>query len=190
MEPKHKRIIEAAIALFAQRGLDNISTAQIARAADVSLPILLQEFDSKEPLLQEILHQLKRETIRVAHNDLRIDMGLREHLSLVWHNLIEWALEHPERYQLLLTLCTSNQAQTLLGLSHDDFSHLFPKEPMLDAIEHGTIATLPSLYHQHLFRLLLDGTVQYILRTKPDDKQCRLYIDQTFALYWRAIHNR
>ncbi|MEG3640959.1 TetR/AcrR family transcriptional regulator [Magnetococcus sp. PR-3] len=189
MSGKRKQILEVAMQLFAQRGLLNVSTGQIAMAANLSPALLLQEFDGKEDLLVEILRDLKLASNSAAHKDLRLDMGLREHLNIMWHHAITWALSNPQHYQLLLELSISEEALTLLGLTHDDFSHLFPKHALMEAMGHGEIATLPMTFHQQLFRTQLDGTVQFILRTKPDPKQSKVYIEQSFAIYWRGIHN-
>ncbi|EFC81363.1 TetR/AcrR family transcriptional regulator [Parafrankia sp. EUN1f] len=51
----HDALSEAAIALFLERGFDNVSVAEVAAAAEVSKPTLFAYFPTKEDL---VLHRL------------------------------------------------------------------------------------------------------------------------------------
>ena len=57
MTDKQKRILEAALRLFAQEGYNATSTAKVAKAAGVSEGLIFRHFESKEGLLNAILAQ-------------------------------------------------------------------------------------------------------------------------------------
>lgn len=58
MTPKRDRIITAAIALFAEKGFRNTSTAEIASQAGVAQGTLFYHFKNKEGILTEVLREL------------------------------------------------------------------------------------------------------------------------------------
>lgn len=53
--PKQKRIIEAAISLFAEKGYSNTSTAEIAKVAEVSEGSIFKHYGKKDKLLISLI---------------------------------------------------------------------------------------------------------------------------------------
>lgn len=56
-EASKKRILEAALPLFAEQGFEKTSIRQIAQAAEISQGLMYNYFSSKDHLLQEIIRQ-------------------------------------------------------------------------------------------------------------------------------------
>ena len=54
---KKKRIVEAGYALFADNGYYNVSTAEIAKAAEVSTGSVYRYFQDKKDILAEVLNE-------------------------------------------------------------------------------------------------------------------------------------
>ncbi len=52
---KQQRIVEAAIRLFAEKGYSNTSTAEIAKAADVSEASIFKQYGTKDKLLLSLV---------------------------------------------------------------------------------------------------------------------------------------
>ncbi len=61
---RRRQLIEAAIDCFADFGYRGTTTAQLARAAEVSEPVLYQHFASKHDLFVALLEQVGREVLR------------------------------------------------------------------------------------------------------------------------------
>ncbi|MGK5554774.1 TetR/AcrR family transcriptional regulator [Actinomadura kijaniata] len=56
--PVRRRILDAAVRLFAERGFDGTSVQEVVAAAEVTKGALYHYFDSKTDLLYEIYHSL------------------------------------------------------------------------------------------------------------------------------------
>lgn len=62
----HDALSEAAIALFLERGFDDVSVADIAAAADVSKPTLFKYFATKQDLVMHRIADHRHEAARLA----------------------------------------------------------------------------------------------------------------------------
>ena len=66
-EETKKRLLEAAIKLFSERGFDGVSTRDIAAAAETTLPSIPHHFESKEGIYQAVLASIAEEmTARIS----------------------------------------------------------------------------------------------------------------------------
>ncbi|MBS2539721.1 TetR/AcrR family transcriptional regulator [Catenulispora sp. NF23] len=83
-------IYEAAMALFAERGYDHVTMAEIARAADVAPATVFTHYASKEDLVYELRH--------VANDRLRVALGSRAAEVGVLTAVKEWQLAMYEYY--------------------------------------------------------------------------------------------
>ena len=83
-------IFEAAMALFAERGYDHVTMAEIARAADVAPATVFTHYASKEDLVYELRH--------VANERLRAALRTRAPEIGVLAAVKEWQLEMYEYY--------------------------------------------------------------------------------------------
>jgi AcrR family transcriptional regulator len=83
-------IHEAAMNLFAERGYDHVTMAEIARAADVAPATVFTHYASKEDLVHELRH--------VANDRLRAALGTRAPEIGVLAAVKEWQLEMYEYY--------------------------------------------------------------------------------------------
>ena len=66
-EQKRKRIRKVATKLFVEKGFENTTTRDIAKAADINKAALYYYFDSKEDLLYQILD----DTVRIGLDRIR-----------------------------------------------------------------------------------------------------------------------
>jgi AcrR family transcriptional regulator len=66
-EQKRKRIRKVATKLFVEKGFENTTTRDIAKAADINKAALYYYFDSKE----ELLYQILDDTVRIGLDRIR-----------------------------------------------------------------------------------------------------------------------
>lgn len=60
---RRRQLLDVAKRLFAQNGYRNSTTANIAKAANVTEPILYRHFRSKKNLFLEVINEIRRETL-------------------------------------------------------------------------------------------------------------------------------
>ena len=76
-EEAHRKVLLAAIDLFAERGIEAASMDAIARASGVSKATIYKHWADKEALLMEVLelvHGLKRQPVAMDSGDLAADL--------------------------------------------------------------------------------------------------------------------
>jgi AcrR family transcriptional regulator len=61
-EARRKQLVEVAIETIASEGFINTTLADIARRADISKGVISYHFDSKDELINEVIHALLRES--------------------------------------------------------------------------------------------------------------------------------
>ena len=83
-------IFEAAMTLFAERGYDHVTMAEIARAADVAPATVFTHYASKEDLVYELRH-VANERLRTALRTLAPEVGVLAAVK-------EWQLQMYEYY--------------------------------------------------------------------------------------------
>ncbi|MBW2609062.1 MAG: TetR family transcriptional regulator [Deltaproteobacteria bacterium] len=82
-EQKREIIRNAAARLFAEKGFENTTTRDIARAADISNASLYYYFDSKEELLYQILDKEMSSGLDMIMEIEKSDISLKEKLSRI-----------------------------------------------------------------------------------------------------------
>lgn len=99
-----QRVLEAAIAEFASRGMDGASTRRIATLAEVQQALVGYHFGSKQDLWRATLQAVIRglvEPIELRAAGLKgVDPSTV--LRLLLRDMLTWLLEHPLHYRLLL----------------------------------------------------------------------------------------
>ncbi|WP_242609042.1 TetR/AcrR family transcriptional regulator [Actinomadura formosensis] len=89
-----RRILDAALRLFAERGFDGTSVQEIVAAAEVTKGALYHYFDSKHDLLYEIYHSLIARQLADLGAVLARGLPPRETVHAVLTGLIRSTAEH------------------------------------------------------------------------------------------------
>ena len=108
MNDKRTQLIEAAIDLFAKEGFWNTPTSRIAKHAGVATGTLFNYFESKDALIDAVYLQLKQEWTTHLQESIPMDEGFQTAAEHIWFRFIEWGMQNPTRYQLMLQLKLSN----------------------------------------------------------------------------------
>ena len=119
----HRRILDAAIRLFGER-LDEVSLADVATAADVTVQTVLRRFGSKEGLTEAAINmgtdEVKRQRWLAPSNDLSASVrGLVEHYEQ-WGERSLRFLSHEARSPAIRRLTDAGRA-----LHRDWVDHAF-----------------------------------------------------------------
>lgn len=185
MTDKRRQILDAALALCAEDGLQGAATARIAKAAGVANGTLFHHFPSKEELIQ-CLYQDVKQRLGAAIDEADPDLPLREQARHYWQRAMGWMQANP------------NELRFVLGFFH---SPLLAR-PLRSQILGETLHFLP--------RLLAQGQAGGELRPLPPAlmlEVCQsqflacaaLFVDQpalgedlrwqegAFTLFWSAI---
>jgi AcrR family transcriptional regulator len=98
------RILAAALAQFAEHGYDGTRTAEIARRAGVTHPLVHYHFRSKDQLWKTVVDEMLgplRATFEGVATELR-DIGSRERLKILLRRFARFSAEHPDVTRLMI----------------------------------------------------------------------------------------
>ncbi|WP_285700916.1 TetR/AcrR family transcriptional regulator [Actinomadura sp. NBRC 104412] len=92
--PVERRILDAALRLFAERGFDGTSVQEIVAAAEVTKGALYHYFDSKDDLLYEIYRSLIARQLADLDRILAAGLPPRDAVREIVSGLIQSTAEH------------------------------------------------------------------------------------------------
>ncbi|MFW6287416.1 MAG: TetR/AcrR family transcriptional regulator, partial [bacterium] len=125
MEKTQKRIIEAAISLFDEFGIDETTMEQISETADVARGTLYNYFSSKEAIINEFIEQSLKEHKSIRIQDLYDLPDTRARLEYIFNHLVSGIQNRKELFERFLVF----RMQQMLSFEQNesgkgDFSRL------------------------------------------------------------------
>ncbi|WP_310596981.1 TetR/AcrR family transcriptional regulator [Aeromonas aquatica] len=101
MTDKRRQILDAALTLCAEDGLQGAATARIARAAGVANGTLFHHFPSKELLIQQLYQDVKQR-LGAAISEADPALPLKEQARHYWRQAMGWMQAHPHELKFVL----------------------------------------------------------------------------------------
>ncbi|GEM78879.1 TetR/AcrR family transcriptional regulator [Vibrio superstes] len=187
MITKRDQILKSALQLFAEQGMDNTSTAQIAKAAGVAKATLFHHFENKSKLEDELFVDLKKSLF--GDLGLMIDdptLSLSENIKRVWIEGVNSLISRPAELMFFNQIQHHPKNETRNQVVQDVFEPLEAK--LLEAQRQGLLSSIPvevlRLYsHSHTMYCgltLLDNAKE--LSMSHDE-----FIELSFVMYWKAL---
>src|SRR6266702_3627120 len=105
-EDKRKAILDAAMELFAERGIAHAPTSAISAAAGVAEGTLFTYFKNKDELMNELYKEIRREIDRQLDKyPYKADPHTR--VRYVWDKFVDMVIAHPKRLRVQSQLRSS-----------------------------------------------------------------------------------
>ncbi len=98
---KREAILEAALALFAERGYHGTSVALIAEKAQVGAGTIYRYFKDKEVLVNTLYQHWKRAMSEAVLSSMQQDMPPRRLFHEVWHRMVKFSRKNPKVHMFL-----------------------------------------------------------------------------------------
>ena len=98
-DKKEKKILQAALNLFIERGFHDTPTSLIAKKADVATGTLFHYFKSKEDLINELYLDAKNSLFQELIKEIGEETPDEEKLELLWMNLVKCGLKSPREFK-------------------------------------------------------------------------------------------
>ena len=162
---RRDEIVDAAIAVFSQRGFVDTSISEVAAAADVAVTAVYYHFAGKEDLygaaISKVLTAVDDVVASVRADDAPADGNtLHEVIDAVW----EWVDENPDPAKLmhLHTPAATRQAAQL----RREFDELHVRRAFA-YLSNGTTGEVPSLHRQAIATLAVRTLVDVLIAIHP-----------------------
>ena len=182
---KREKFLAAALKLFAVNGIQNTSTAEIARAAGTASGTLFLYFPTKSDLINELAVWIAREEAETIYERLTPALPVKEMLHIVWEGSIRWLLENPEAFaytqQFRDSVWITEETARKTG---ETFRFYY--DAVHKGLEQGLVKPYPpDLIGGFLFQDIV--AVMNYLRTQADPRLVDKTIQQGFELFWDGI---
>lgn len=182
-EDKDNAILEAATAVFAERGFWSTPTSAISKAAGIAEGTLFTYYRTKDELLNKLYRTLKEELSAALLAGIPPKADLETAVRRLWENYFRWALANPDKYKVTCQLRVSDRLTEESRMA--GARHFAAVEAMLkDEIRRKRFRDLPFEFIAALMGGLMDATIAYAAE-HPRSKQeiCA----QGFEALWRGI---
>ena len=169
IEDKKKKILEAALKLFNEKGIDNTSTSLISKEAGVAAGTLYVYFKTKVDLIIELGTSIQEESL-ASFLDLIESPVDYESLEKFWNERVEWGVNNPDKYKFMIQFKSSpyNIKNTNIKIPDHERKLLNLIE---DGIKNKILKDLPPKYISGFFSSHYIFTVEYIIQTKTKERK-------------------
>lgn len=175
-EDKKKRILEAALKLFVENGIDNTSISLISKEAGVATGTMYLYFENKVDLISELGTSIKEESL-ASFLDLVESSVDHDSLEKFWLETVEWGVNNYYKYKFMVQFDSSPYHTD----AKDNKIRNFGKN-MIKLIENGIenkiLNDLPPKYILDFLSAHFIFTIEYIIQTKT--KERKLFFETFF----------
>lgn len=187
MITKRQKILDAALLLFSQQGLEGTSTGQIAKTAGVAKATLFHHFENKSLLIDELFRELKVELFSTLAQHTEIaEQNRYQAFKFMWMTGIEWALENPVAMKFFTNVHFDPTTQThevIVSQMFASLDDIILKGQQAEELMVLDINLVRHFIHSH-FLICANWLVD---QQEPQAKQPEKYINDSFDMCWRAI---
>lgn len=182
---KRERYLGAALKLFTTKGIQNTSTAEIAKAAGTASGTLFLYFPTKIQLINELILMISKQVSDQINSLLDPSLSVRVAFFTIWDGSIRWFLQNMDAFQYSQQVRDSGliSAETTME-SGKYFSFYY--EAIQKGLADGSIKPYPiDLIGGFLYQDII--AVMNHIRLQSDPGNVDEAIQQGFQLFWDGI---
>lgn len=169
-DDKEKRIFDAALKLFTEKGIDNTSTASISKEAGIATGTLYVYFENKEDLINKLFISLKKESVAVICPDPSETVLSYEYLEKLWMNSVEWGINNQDKFRFITQFQSSpyytEDVKAVIDSNKKNLVRLIKV-----SIKNKNLKNLPPEYIFEFILTHLVYTVGFIVQTKTKERR-------------------
>lgn len=182
---KRQQILNAALTLFVEHGIQATATARIAKQANVATGTLFHHFANKHDLVMTLYREIKTD-LGQAINQPVAKNSLHELMRDYWQHALQWALDNPQKLQFLQQFANNPQFRISQQQEVMASSMAFLLEVIKQGQQQGELANLPLdlvLNYCH-YHYLATAT---LFIEQPELARMPTYQDAAFQMFWRGL---
>lgn len=101
---QRRKILEAAVAVFAAAGLDGATTRLVAKKAGFNSALIYYYFENKEQLFEEAIRMVVSDFLAILSRHKRQFAGARARIKFLVNGVFAYYTARPERMRLMITV--------------------------------------------------------------------------------------
>jgi AcrR family transcriptional regulator len=182
-DDKRDAILDAAVQLFAKRGVWSTPTSAISTAARIAEGTLFTYFSTKDGLVNEVYRVLKHEVAEALMSAYPKAADARVRFRHLWDRYVHWGVSHPDKYRVLAQL----QASAAISAESRSMGSAGFKEVerlAKDSIRKKRIRNHPLPYLAAIMAALAETTIGFV----SQNQNSRIdYTAAGFDVFWAGI---
>ena len=180
-EDKRRAILDAALRVFAERGIASAPTSAISTAAGVAEGSLFTYFKTKDELMNALYVELRMEFSEIL-TDFPHEADARTRLKYIWDEYLELGAAHPERLKVLEQLRASGRL--FKERETPNFALLQVLKATGEAAQGSELRDAPTEYLVLMFRAMAEITVEYLNANPESAGVCG---ELGFKMVWNGL---
>ena len=178
---KRKAILDAAMELFAERGIGHTPTSAISSVAGVAEGTLFTYFKTKDELINELYRELRKELDRELV-DYPFTADAHTRLRFIWDRYLNLVMRFPKRLRVLQQLRASGRL--LKDAEAPNMAIMEVLHSTKEAAEMGGLHNASAEFLVLLFRAQAESTGEFINAHRELEAESR---EVGFHLIWRGL---
>lgn len=188
MPDKRENLLNTALRLFVANGVQNTSTAAIAKEAGIASGTLFLYFPTKQDLINELVLKSAREESEYIQTLLDPSLSVRDTFFTIWSGSIRWLLENMDVYEYNQQIRDSGLVNEVV-VQETGKSFSFYYEAIQRGLEEGVVKPYPvDLIGGFLYQGI--AAVMNVLRAQSSRTKREEIIQLGFDIFWDGIRVR
>lgn len=178
-----EKILDTALRLFTQYGVDATPTARISREAGVSTGTLFYYFPDKDRLVGALYLSIKKEMAGAARHDDDPSLPTKERIMQGMRGFIAWGVANPLKVRFL------GQCYNYPGIGEDVHEQIYDELSWMAglvtaAVREGLLPDLPFEFHATMLYQIMSGILA-LIESGGSGMANDEIIENGLALLWR-----
>ena len=182
---KRENLLRSALTLFVANGVQNTSTAEIAKEAGIAAGTLFIYFPTKQDLIHELVLSIGKGQSDNINSLLNPSLSVRETFFTIWNGSISWFMENMEAFKFFQQVRDSGMIDQAVVQESSKF-FIFYYEAIQKGLQESQIKSYPiDLIGGFLYQDIV-ALMNYIIGMQDTARQEEL-IKLGFEIFWDGI---
>lgn len=184
-DEKRERYLQAALKLFAKNGVQNTSTAAIAREAGTAAGTLFLYFPTKQDLINALIWDIGKDHSAYIHSLLQTEIDAKTTFEVIFMGSVRWFLDHLDAYLYDQEVRHARLVDENVVRESEQFLGYY-----FTAIQRGlSEGSIKSYPMDVIGNMLYHGMAAVIEMTRDlkDKELVESYLNMGFEIFWNGI---
>jgi len=182
---KRRNFLDAALKLFVANGVQNTSTAAIAKEAGTAAGTLFLYFPTKQDLINELVLKMAREQSEHINTLLEPSLSVRDTFFTIWSGTIRWFLKNMDLYEYNQQVRDTGIVEEAVAQETGKFFGYF-YEAIQKGLDEGALRPYPlEVIGGFLYQDIV--AVMNLMRTQTRPEKQEEIIQVGFDIFWDGI---
>lgn len=185
---KRENFLRVALKLFVTGGVQNTSTAAIAKEAGTAAGTLFLYFPTKQDLINELVLQISNNQSDYMKTLLDPSLSVRDTFLTIWQGCIRWFLEHRDAFEYIRQVRDTGMVEEAI-VQESGKSFIYFYNAIQKGLDEGALKPYPlEVIGAFLYQDIV--AVMSLMRTEARLEKQEEVIQAGFDIFWDGIQAR